>query len=71
MMMRHRHGFDMDWIPLTSKYCGMCQACGFGIQKYEPIYWNKTTKKARHEKCLDLEFYKTFGHRQYWKGGRH
>jgi len=70
-MMRQHRSFEMDWIPLTSKWSSNCQACGFGIQKYDPIYWNKVTKKVRHQKCLDLEYYKTFGQKQYWKGGRY
>ena len=70
-MMRYHQGYEMGWIEMSSKYPGRCEACGFGIEKYDPIFWNKVTKKVRHYKCLDHEFHETFKQKQYWKGGYH
>ena len=70
-MMRYNEGSKMDWIPLTCKWSSKCEACEDSIFKGDSIYWNKTTKKVRHGKCLDMEFYNTMNQKQYWKGGRY
>ncbi len=70
-MMRYNTGFEMNWIPFRSKWPGKCEACEALIYKGESIYWNKITKKVRHEKCLDSEFYETMHQTKYWKGGRY
>lgn len=70
-MMRYHQGFEMNWIPLKCKWTSNCEACESSIFKGEPIYWNHATKKVRHQKCLDGEFYNTMNQTQYWKGGRY
>jgi hypothetical protein len=67
-MMRHNQGFEMNWIPMKCKWPGKCEACESSTYKGDSIYWNKTTKKVRHQKCLDGEFYETMNQKQYWKG---
>ena len=70
-MMRQNQGFEMSWIPLTCKWNSKCEACENSIYKGESIYWNKLSKKVRHQKCLDSEFYNTMNQTRYWKGGRY
>ena len=70
-MMRYNKGFEMNWIPLKCKWPTKCEACELSIFKGEGIYWNKVTKKVRHQKCLDGEFYETMNQKQYWKGDRY
>ena len=69
--MSASHGFEINWIPLKCKWSSKCQACEALIFKGESIFWNKETRKVRHEKCLDSEFYQTMKQKQYWKGGNH
>ena len=70
-MMRYHQGFEVNWIPLKSKWPGKCEACEGSISKGESIFWDHGTKKVRHQKCLDEEFYNTLNQKQYWKGGRY
>jgi len=67
-MMRYNQGYEMNWIPLKCKWSCKCQACEYSIYKGDDIYWNKQTKKVRHQKCLDSEFYQIMNQKQYWKG---
>ena len=70
-MMRQNQGVEMKRVPLTCKWNSKCEACENSIYKGESIYWNKLSKKVRHQKCLDSEFYNTMNQTRYWKGGRY
>ncbi len=70
-MMRYNQGFEMNWIPMKCKWSSACEACESSIFKGDAIFWNKSTKKVRHQSCLDEEFYQTMNQTQYWKGGRY